>query len=276
MKCAPTKECPVGSMPNATDNNPVECTTAIINPDYVEGNDKGWTGGAAINASYLNAEKFNTNYNYFQVLQGMPAGIYQVEVQGYYRAGSATADYTSWVEDPTANNNAFLYAVGENADTCAVPMMRLCSQAVLTDSNLDGWVWASEADQLSVPNSMAAGGDQFATYNEETGKNYYEGNVVTVKVGEDGLLTIGLKKTTQITDDWTLWANWKLTYFGKDSQLTPDNDPSGISEAAVAAGSKVEFFSLGGVRINKPSKGVAIMKQTLGNGTVKVQKVTIK
>ena len=263
-------------MDQASDENPVECTTVIINPAYVDGNDKGWTGGAAINGEALDAEKFNTTYNYNQVLQGLPAGIYDVTVQGYYRAGSATADYDSFVEDPTANNNAFLYAAGENNDTCSVAMIRLASQAITTDAPADGYVWASEANQLAVPNSMATGGEMFMTFNEATGKNYYADNRVTVKVGEDGRLTIGLKKKEQITDDWTLWTNWQLFYYGKNSSKTPNNDPSGIKELNSELPVSIEFFNLNGVRINKPQKGIAIMKQKMSDGTVKVTKVMIK
>lgn len=263
-------------MDQASDENPVECTTVIINPAYVDGNDEGWTGGAAINGEALDAEKFNTNYNYYQVIQGLPAGTYDVVLQGYYRAGSATVDYDSFVENPEANNNAFLYAAGENADTCSVPMMRLASQPVVTDALSDGYVWASEANQLAVPNSMATGGEMFMTFNETTGKNYYDGNTVTVKVGEDGILTIGLKKKEQITDDWTLWTNWRLFYYGKNSSKTPSNDPSGIKELSGEKYVAVEYFNLNGVRISKPQKGIAIMKQTMSDGSVNVKKVMIK
>lgn len=263
-------------MDQASDDNPVECTTVIINPAYVDGNDKGWTGNAAVNGEALDAEKFNTTYNYNQVLQGLPAGIYDVVLQGYYRAGSATADYDSFVEDPTANNNAFLYAAGENDDTCSVAMIRLASQAITTDALSDGYVWASEANQLAVPNSMATGGEMFMTFNETTGKNYYDGNTVTVKVGENGKLTIGLKKKEQITDDWTLWTNWRLYYYGKNSSKTPNSDPSGIKELSSEQPVQIEFFNLNGVRINKPQKGIAIMKQKMSDGTVKVTKILIK
>ena len=263
-------------MDQASDANPVECTTAIINPAYVDGNDNGWTGGAAINAEATDAEKYNTNYNYYQVLQGMPAGTYQVKVQGYFRAGNATTDYTSYIEDPTANNNAFLYAVGENNDTCSVAMLRLASQTVAMEELSDGYVWASEADKLAVPNSMTTAGDMFMTINEATGKNYYADNTVTVKVGEDGRLTIGLKKKEQITDDWTIWSNWQLFYYGTNSSLQPNGDPSAINSVADELPAKVEFFNLNGARINKPAKGVAIMKQTLSDGKVKVTKVIIK
>ena len=263
-------------MDQASDANPVECTTAIINPAYVDGNDNGWTGGAAINAEATDAEKFSTNYNYYQVLQGMPAGTYQVKVQGYFRAGNAAADYTSYIEDPTANNNAFLYAVGENNDTCSVAMLRLASQTIAMEELSDGYVWASEADKLAVPNSMTTAGDMFMTINEATGKNYYADNTVTVKVGEDGRLTIGLKKKEQIADDWTIWSNWQLFYYGTSSSLQPNGDPSAINSVADELPAKVEFFNLNGARINKPAKGVAIMKQTLSDGKVKVTKVIIK
>ena len=262
-------------MASATDAAPVECTSAIVNYDYAEGNDNGWTGSAAINAEWMDAEKFNTNYDYYQVLQGMPAGVYQVELQGFYRAGFANEDYDAYQADPAANNNAFLYAVGENADTCAVPLMRLCTQTFLTETLEDGYAWASEASQMAVPNSMATGGNMFMTYNEATEKNYYEGNVVTVKVGEDGRLVIGLKKTTLIASDWTLWNAWKLTYFGKDSQLKPDGDASGISSAKVAA-VDTEYFTVGGARVSKPGKGVTIVKQKLADGSVKVKKIIVK
>ena len=263
-------------MDQASDENPVECTTVIINPAYVDGNDEGWTGAAAVNGEALDAEKFNTTYNYYQVIQGLPAGTYDVVLQGYYRAGSATVDYDSYVENPEANNNAFLYAAGENADTCSVPMMRLASQAISTDALSDGYAWASEANQLAVPNSMATGGEMFMTFNETTGKNYYDGNTVTVKVGEDGNLTIGLKKKELITDDWTLWTNWRLYYYGKNSSKTPNNDPSGIKELSSEKPVAIEFFNLNGVRINKPQKGIAIMKQKMNDGTVKVTKIMIK
>lgn len=263
-------------MDQASDENPVECTTVIINPAYVDGNDQGWTGGAAVNGEALDAEKFNTNYNYYQVIQGLPAGTYDVVLQGYYRAGSATVDYDSFVEDPTANNNAFLYAAGENNDTSSVAMIRLASQAISTDALSDGYAWASEANQLAVPNSMATGGEMFMTFNETTGKNYYDGNTVTVKVGEDGNLTIGLKKKELITDDWTLWTNWRLYYYGKNSSKTPNNDPSGIKELSSEKPVSIEFFNLNGVRINKPQKGIAIMKQKMNDGTVKVTKIMIK
>ena len=261
-------------MDQASDANPIECTTMIINPAYVDGNDKGWTGGAAINASATDAEKFSTNYNYFQVINGLPEGTYQVTVQGFFRSGSAADDYKKFKENPEVDNNAFLYAVGAANDTCSVPMMRLASQAVPSEDLLDSWVWASEEEKLAVPNSMQTAGDQFQTPNDATGKNYYADNRVTVKVGADGKLTIGLKKDVTLTDDWTIWTNWQLFYFGNNSALTPDGDASHINNLN-GDPVKVEFFNLAGQQI-KAANGVAIKKVTYADGSVSTQTVIVK
>ena len=75
--------------------------------------------------------------------------------------------------------------------------------------------------------------------------------------------------------DWTVWDNWKLTYYGKDSakEVGPTdgiNDASTITEIV-----KTEIFSLNGTRV-KNAKGIAIMRQTLSDGTVRVKKVIVK
>jgi hypothetical protein len=261
------------NMDEANDDNPVECTTAIINPAYIDGNDNGWTGGAAINAEATDAEMYNKVFDYYQVLEGMPEGTYQVTVQGYYRAGSAAVDYSTYVEDPSANNNALLYAIGENDDVCSVPLKRLASEAEAYESLPDGYAWA-KTNELAVPNSMTTGGEIFQTANEKTGLNYYADNRVTVKVGADEKLTIGLKKETKIDTDWTLWTNWQLFYFGKNSSKTPDT--TGINEVSPAKAVKTEFFNLNGARINKAQKGIVIMKQTMSDGRVTVKKVNVR
>ena len=120
---------------------------------------------------------------------------------------------------------------------------------------------------LAVPNNMNTAGYEF-----DAGKY---NNSVIVTLADGATLRIGLKKTTDLTDNWTIFDNWQMKYFGANSSKTADSDPSGIN-AALANAAVVEFFNLNGARINKPGKGVAVMKQTFRDGTVKVQKVTIK
>ncbi|MBO4822385.1 MAG: hypothetical protein J5548_13095 [Prevotella sp.] len=214
------------NMGEATASNPVECTTIIINPAYDNANDNGWNGNAAINGTSLNAEKYNTTFNYFQDLSGLPAGKYRVVLQGFYRAGLADNDYNTYVEDPTANNNAVLYAtVGEK--TTSSSLKRLASEAQTMESLTDGWVWASEANNLAVPNSMVAAGEAFNTFNATGTERLYAGNTVEAVVGNDGKLTIGLRKDVQIDRDWTIWDNWQLFYLGNDNVFIGDANGDG-------------------------------------------------
>ena len=262
------------NMDSASDASPVECTTVIVNPAYVDGNDNGWTGGAAVNATANDAEKFNTTFDYYQLLQGLPAGTYKVSVQGFFRYGSATNDYTTWTADPTANNNAFLYAAVD-ADTVSAPIHRLASQAVTLESLSDGWVWASEENNLAVPNSMTTAGDAFQSPGSD-GAPMYANNNVIVKVGEDGNLTIGLKKNINATDDWVIWTNWQLFYFGKNSSLEPSDNPLNIDELNANGVVNAEFYTIDGARVNGLQRGITIVRETMTDGTTRVRKVTIK
>ena len=78
-----------------------------------------------------------------------------------------------------------------------------------------------------------------------------------------------------MTNSWVVCDNFKLYYYGDGSSKQPSDDASSVNAVATAP-VKVEFFSLSGARISKPVKGVVIQKQILGDGSVKVQKVTVK
>ena len=259
---------------DATDDNAKDFTNVIENPAYDEGT-AGWSGtGASWSGDGLNAEIFGKNYDYYQDIEGLPAGTYEVDVQAFYRAGAAATDYESWLENPDLNNNGFLYAASILAGDTAVsskPIVRLAAEAGSDYVGVDGYVNLKEMTDddpgLAVPNNMNTAGYEF-----DAGKY---NNSVIVTLADGATLRIGLKKTTEITDNWTIFDNWQIKYFGANSSKTADGDPSGIN-ATLANAAVVEFFNLSGARISKPGKGVAVMKQTFRDGTVKIQKVTVK
>ena len=47
-------------------------------------------------------------------------------------------------------------------------------------------------------------------------------NTLTVLVGEEGTLKIGLKKTKATTNDWTIFDNFTLSYLGKQGDVNVD------------------------------------------------------
>ncbi len=250
---------------DATWTSPVDCTGMIVNPKYDNGNDEGWTGTAAVNATSLNAEMYNKTFDYFQNLRGLPEGYYTLSLQGFYRAGTTANDYTTYNEDAAANNNAILYASSsENYEEQG--FSRLASQAQATDTLTTGWVWASEENLLQVPNTMATANEAFQIA-DANGDLLYSKNSVTVKVSEDGLLTIGLKKEVGIDQDWTIWDNWKLEYRGQYKLGDVDHDGA----VSVQDVSKLVQFILGDQSIQDFYEGVADLNN---DGEITVQDIT--
>lgn len=256
----------------AADNNPI-ALNVIVNPEYEEGLD-GWSGTAAAwSENDLNVEIFGKDFDYYQEIAGLPAGTYQVSVQGFYRAGGAADDYKAFTENPDSLNYAFLYAMcinGTDTLTSSKPLTRLAAEANSENLDMDGWVTVVEAtdetEGLAVANTMSAAAYEFAS-------DRYANNVVTFKVNEGNKVRLGLKKTVNLDNNWTIWDSWRLTYFGTASSLTPDGDAQGIETANVAQPVKVEFFTLDGRKTNGMQKGIMIQKLTLDNGTVVVRKI---
>ena len=284
------------AMVTATDANPANATKIITNPDYENANNNGWTiSGVTPGFGSGLIEAFNKDFDEYQDLEGLPEGTYEVSVQGFYRFGDGVRDDSTYVQAPTENNNLLLYVtVGEN--TVTVPMPRLAKDGkeehtsfTKTDDgkafiayddtekiNADPWIWlgtpVADADSLSATGMRLANDMQTVATLFENGK--FLGTSIIFKVGADGKARIGLKKEVQEANNWCIWDNWKLTYYGANSAKEPT--VSGIVSTTAATAAKVEFFGLNGARINKPTKGVAIMRQTLSDGTVKTTKVIIK
>ena len=79
----------------ASPSNPVDMSNLIVNHDFSNGDcTTGWSGTAFGRGGTVadGAEMYNKNFNAYQEINGVYPGIYRVGVQGYYRAGTASAD----------------------------------------------------------------------------------------------------------------------------------------------------------------------------------------
>lgn len=115
-------------------------------------------------------------------------------------------------------------------------------------------------DIYYVPNSMTGAMHRFNKSPEA-----YQ-NKIQVMVGEDGELTFGLRKSTLIGSDWTLFDNWRLFYLGKDVPSSINDTKVNTNAAATA------IYNVSGVRTNQLQKGINIIR--MADGTSK--KVLIK
>lgn len=265
-------------MTEASDDNPVNATSLIKNPNYANNTDDGWNGGAGVN--FHEAEMFNKTFDYYQDLENLLPGTYKLTIQGFYRAGGhgAAIDYTKWQADATADNNAVLYA--KTADEYyASTLKRLCTEGIqlAEGEEIPGGWGAMKTDTLSwepdtvvqhtvVPNNM----EQAEVAFQKTDDAFnYSGIEVIFKVGEDGKARIGVKKDVAVENDWTIWTNWTLTYYGANSTLEPTLGVKSIATDARVV--KTEYYSLSGSRLNT-ARGLVIVKETLSDGSVRMTK----
>lgn len=255
---------------DASDSNPIDLTEIIVNPDFLDKNVDGWSGTALSTNSTANknAEHFNKTFDTYQTITGLPAGTYEIKLDGFYRAGSADNDYTFVQADSSARYGAYLYAeTGEGK--FSTPLKNNSEGAVVdalnggTDENL------LTEGRTYVPNTMGTAALYFA-------ENKYP-NSLTVKVGEDGVLKLGIKKDVTRSQDWTIISNWQLFYYGSDSQKKVDGDAVKIDDVddAVEVVSTT-YYTLGGAALAAPAPGTNIVKQVLSNGKVRTMKIYLK
>lgn len=188
----------------------------ITNPRYENNNGDGWSGTAlGFDNPDKNAQHYNKAFNTYQKLTGLKAGKYRLSLQGFYRAGTASNDY----DYSNNNNTSYKYASLYGTSTVSTYSTTLpyCSSAKLKEglggntsevgtSSGWGWGWGWGGDKYYIPANMEAAHCWF-----EAG--YYSTTLTNIEVGTDGTLTIGLRKTKTIQDDWTCFTNWKLEYY---------------------------------------------------------------
>ena len=72
-----------------------------------------------------------------------------------------------------------------------------------------------------------------------------------IKVGPDGELTIGVTKDKQVDNDWAVFDNFRLTYFGKHVSQDIINGINTIKNNVVEDG---KIYNLKGMEVRRPLK----------------------
>lgn len=255
----------------ASEAEPKDISGILVNASFSGDSDAGWniTGNHA--NWYSECEFYNTNFDIFQIISGLPAGSYRVAVQGYYRDGGrdvAVANYNTVDEE---GNNKFTANASLYANTVAAPMISMASDSILgivPGAHADGstYAWyqpnaatAEEADLVSYPDGMNSAWYMMS----ELGK--YADNKVDVVISEGEDLKFGIIKTNTISADWTIFDNFKLYYLGTEA-------PVAIQSAEAASQLPTAIYSVSGSKISNMHKGINIVK--MSDGTVR--KVFVK
>ncbi|MBQ0103255.1 MAG: dockerin type I repeat-containing protein, partial [Prevotellaceae bacterium] len=203
-----------------TDENPADMSSVIVNATFdVIGDFTGWTGSGfgAGGTTAACAERYNMAFDTYQDITGLPAGTYKVGVDGFYRRGTSSNDYDiESAQGSNAKRHAFIYA--ETSEGSYSNRIYAISAGAVASTESFGGATAKYGSDKVIPNTMAAAVNWF-----ENGM--YKDNNIIVKVGEDGKLRIGVKKSEKISEDWSIFDTFTLTYYGDESAKKVSGDP---------------------------------------------------
>jgi len=141
-------------------------------------------------------EYYNTSFNFNQALYGLPKGKYTLKAQAFERASGN--DKGVAYQDGTEVIQTKIYAASSSLEFTQ-PVKSLYEhpyESFMGGTALNGYIDAMSQAQNAFLNG------------------YYEVELNDIVVGEDGLLTIGIKKDVNVDQSWTLFDNFRLIYEG--------------------------------------------------------------
>lgn len=275
---------------DASEAKPADITKVIANSDFATMSSTGWdvkdgTMGFQANNSVEAGEFFNTTFNLQQTLVGLPAGMYRLTTQAFYRNGSDPSAKVDGSDDQLkydVNENAYLYFSDKEIPTeegkKVATELPENKQAIKTITALkiaeDKWndVGLSDKENLAKTDDGMYIPDRMVTaqaYFKSDAGSAYDSEPLNFNYDGNSDFRIGLIKNVTVTNDWTIVKNFKLYYLGVD--------PTGISEIVTDANAvATKIYNASGMQIGKLQKGINIIETVMKDGSKKVKKVVVK
>lgn len=275
---------------DASEAKPADITKVIANSDFATMSSTGWdvkdgTMGFQSGNNVEAGEFFNCTFNLQQTLVGLPAGMYRLTTQAFYRNGSDASAKVDGSDDQLkydVNENAYLYfsdkeipteegkkvatELPENKQAIKTITAHKIAEDKWNDVGLsDNGGLKKMDDGMYIPDNMITAqaffkSDAGSAYDSEPLNFNYDGN---------SDFRIGLIKNVTVTNDWTIVKNFKLYYLGVD--------PTGISEIVTDANAvATKIYNASGMQIGKLQKGINIIETVMKDGSKKVKKVVVK
>lgn len=270
----------------ASTQNPADITKVIANSDFATMNSTGWNEidgkmGFQPTNSVQAGEFFNCTFNLQQTLVGLPAGMYRLTTQAFYRNGKAAEDGSDELKYDV-NENAFIYFSDKEIPTeegkkvaTELPESKQAIKTITAHKIAeDTWnsVNLSDAgglkkmkDGMYIPDNMITAQ---AFFKSDAG-SAYDSEPLNFTYNGSSDFRIGLIKNVTVTNDWTIVKNFKLYYLGAD--------PTGINEIVTDANAvATKIYNASGMQIGKLQKGINIIETVMKDGSKKVKKVVVK
>lgn len=291
----------------ASDDNPVDFTSVIVNPTYTKGL-KGWTQATefadkvsveqettAIGTAIGFAEGWNTSFDIFQDISGLPEGTFRVTVQGLYRQEGTGTDAKTWKYGYAESQGKLDILTAEEKENVVTFDPRAKFYANGDSAVFTRWIFIPEdyADQETLKRGVDSEGgwtsfEDNITNPDEPATYFYPNNRLALAnrcdfgwytneiycyVTEDGTLRIGACNKTAKANDWVPFSNWRLEYLGTNSSHQSTTDIIGATASRVVSQS---IYAADGRQTNRLAKGLNIVKSTTSDGRTIVKKVIVK
>lgn len=275
---------------DASETNPADITKVIANSDFATMSSTGWdvkdgTMGFQANNSVEAGEFYNCTFNLQQTLVGLPAGMYRLTSQAFYRNGDDASAKVDGSDDQLkydVNENAYLYFSDKEIPTeegkkvaTELPESKQVIKTITAHKIAeDDWNSVGLSDNgglkkmddgMYIPNNMITA----QAFLKSNAGSAYDSEPLNFNYDGNSDFRIGLIKNVTVTNDWTIVKNFKLYYLGVD--------PTGISEIVTDANAvATKIYNASGMQIGKLQKGINIIETVMKDGSKKVKKVVVK
>ena len=210
-----------------------DMTSLLTNPDFEQG-EKGWTGFKSAlqvkwggsktmpttggTTSNTCAEAFSTQeFDLYQVVEGAPVGVYEIEVQGFCRNGRGDTAWSNY-ENQTYYSQSGKFPVWVYLNANTTPFVNVFSEPVdegyykSVDSGAEVYVH----DGQEYPDGMKSSAVAFAD-----GMYKQKAYGLIAQYGDE--MRIGVKGHSAgldgEDDNWVIFDNFKLTWVGFDADV---------------------------------------------------------
>ena len=231
-------------------SKPFDLTYMLQNPDFDTSGSEGWTTSKQPGYAYKESEFYETTFDFYQILEKMPKGFYQLRAQAFQRPGEISAVYNQY-KAGNSNVSTVLYIGSTTA-----PVKNICddSQASPLFNSGDG-----RDKQLGngryVPNTMEGTSKYFA-------KGLYDCGVSAEQKNANANLRVGIRGTRTASYYWSIFDHFRLYFYGQNDtvtgieDVTPDSDYAEFAESSHNA-----WYTLDGRKLAKKptTKGVYII-----------------
>ncbi|MDO4201582.1 MAG: hypothetical protein Q4D25_05605 [Bacteroidales bacterium] len=204
--------------------NGSDLTKLLVNPDFSTNDWTGWTKEAAAGGNVAVGDKCaeawnNSAFDIYQEQEGLPDGLYEISVQGFYRYKRGNPAFKDYKEQ----SNEF---VKEGGSPCFVYMNTMTTpftnvfgeenkgQEFYGSTNYDTYTYGEGESAITeyYPNGMSSAAVAF-----DAGM-YTQTAYGLVLDGEK--MRVGVKgSSNQEGDSWVIFDNFKLTYRAKDPEV---------------------------------------------------------